>query len=118
MSGITHNSVEAEAIIAELKERFTELEAENARLKKERDELDHEFGGEHRLYLTCKQELLAAQLQIKELRELMIRMRDKGDGEYWSHMNKALATPDATPELDALMRDAELWRRRVEMEAP
>ncbi len=33
------------------------------------------------------------QAREQQLRDLMIRMRDKGDGEYWSQMNEVLSIP-------------------------
>ena len=43
------------------------LRAELEELTQERDELDREFGGEHRLYLTCKYELAATNAKVEEL---------------------------------------------------
>ena len=56
------------------------------------------------------QQLTASQAYSQKLRNLMIRMRDKGDGEYWSQMNEALTLPNDDTALKQyganLLRDA------------
>lgn len=89
------------------------LLAENAALKEETHNLKNQLTI---AWNTPRKELLAAQHRIKELREALATIQS---GFHESHqinavINHALANPDNTDELDALVRDAERYRKALE----
>jgi hypothetical protein len=75
-----------------------ELEAENAALK--------EHVADHQLLFK---DYAAAQHRIKQLREAC-EAALSDDQPYIDKCKAALATPDSTAELDAVMKDAERYR--------
>lgn len=97
--------------------RVEELEAENAALIKMLSDQDYDYNRKtNDLIKRHTDNLLSAQHRIKELREALATIQS---GFHESHqinavINPALANPDNTDELDALVRDAERYRKALE----
>ena len=77
---------------------------------KERDELDREFGSEHRLYLACQHDLTAAQAHIAQLREALeyfgtLKLSDGTYADKCCVAVAALSIPTDTAALDARLKD-------------